>query len=66
MDYWDIEQVDGEFDIAHICTPNWTHGTIARTIAERCKIVFVESPDLELVIVGRHLYILFLTQDLLW
>ena len=20
-DYWDIEQVDGEFDIAHICTP---------------------------------------------
>ena len=45
-DYWDIEQVDGEFDIAHICTPNWTHGTIARTIADRCKIVFVEKPGL--------------------
>lgn len=45
-DHWDIEQVEGEFDIAHICTPNWTHGTIARTIADRCKIVFVEKPGL--------------------
>ena len=45
-DYWDIEEVEGEFDVAHICTPNWTHGTIARTIASRCKIVFVEKPGL--------------------
>jgi len=45
-DHWDIEEVQGEFDIAHICTPNFTHGKIARTIAERCKIVFVEKPGL--------------------
>jgi len=45
-DYWDIEEVPGEFDVAHICTPNWTHGTIAGTIASRCKIVFVEKPGL--------------------
>ena len=45
-DYWDIEEVLGEFDVAHICTPNWTHGHIARTIASRCKIVFVEKPGL--------------------
>ena len=45
-DHWDIEEVEGEFDVAHICTPNWTHGTIARTIASRCKIVFVEKPGL--------------------
>jgi len=45
-DYWDIEEVEGEFDVAHICTPNWTHGHIARIIASRCKIVFVEKPGL--------------------
>jgi len=45
-DYWDIEEVSGEFDVVHICTPNWTHGHIARTIADRCKIVFVEKPGL--------------------
>lgn len=45
-DYWDIEEVPGEFDVVHICTPNWTHGHIARTIADRCKIVFVEKPGL--------------------
>ena len=46
-DYWDIDEVDGEFDIVHICTPNFTHGTIARHIAERSKIVFVEKPGLK-------------------
>ena len=46
-DYWDIQEVEGEFDIAHICTPNFTHGTIARHIAERCKVVFVEKPGLK-------------------
>jgi len=45
-DYWDIEQVQGEFDVAHICTPNFTHESIARTIAPMCKIVFVEKPGL--------------------
>ena len=45
-DYWDIEEVPGEFDVVHICTPNWTHGHIARTIADRCKILFVEKPGL--------------------
>ena len=42
-DYWDIEEVEGDFDIAHICTPNWTHGHIARTIADRCKTMLEEE-----------------------
>lgn len=46
-DYWDINEVRGEFDVAHVCTPNFTHESIARTIADRCKIVFVEKPGLE-------------------
>ena len=42
-DYWDIEEVEGEFDIVHICTPNFTHGTIARHIAERSKLYSLKS-----------------------
>ncbi len=32
------------YDIAVICTPNYTHELIARTIASKCKIVLIEKP----------------------
>lgn len=32
------------FDTVHICTPNFTHASIARQIAPYAKIVFVEKP----------------------
>jgi predicted dehydrogenase len=36
----------GSFDTAHICTPNFTHASIATQIAHECRIVFVEKPGL--------------------
>jgi predicted dehydrogenase len=42
--YINVESVTGEYDIAVICTPNFTHESIARTIASRCKIVLIEKP----------------------
>lgn len=32
------------FDTAHVCTPNFTHESVARFIASACKIVFIEKP----------------------
>ena len=32
------------FDTVHICTPNFTHEVIARTVAPVSKIVFIEKP----------------------
>jgi predicted dehydrogenase len=37
----------GSFDTAHICTPNYTHETIAREIAKHANIVFIEKPGVE-------------------
>ena len=34
----------GFFDTVHICTPNFTHASIARQIAPYAKIVFIEKP----------------------
>jgi predicted dehydrogenase len=42
--YSNVESVTGEYDIAVICTPNFTHESIARTVAARCKIVLIEKP----------------------
>jgi predicted dehydrogenase len=42
--YNNVESVTGEYDIAVICTPNFTHESIARTIAARCKIILIEKP----------------------
>jgi len=36
--------VEGVFDTAHICTPNFTHFDIASKIAPYSKIVFIEKP----------------------
>lgn len=49
-DYTDVVTALAEhpcFDTAHICTPNFTHETIAREIAEHCRIVFIEKPGVE-------------------
>lgn len=45
--YKDIANVTGNYDIAVICTPNFTHEIIARTIASKCKIVLIEKPGLQ-------------------
>lgn len=34
----------GFFDTVHICTPNFTHASIARQIAPCARIVFIEKP----------------------
>lgn len=36
--------VHGKFDTVHICTPNFTHITLARKVAPVSKIVFIEKP----------------------
>jgi predicted dehydrogenase len=38
---------DGPYDMAHICTPNYTHELVARVIAPFCEIVVVEKPGVE-------------------
>lgn len=47
----DFESVDKlpktkKFEVAVICTPNFTHEPIARQIADKCKIVLIEKPGL--------------------
>lgn len=46
-DYSNIEDVPDGYDIAVICTPNFTHETIARNIAKKSKIVLIEKPGVE-------------------
>lgn len=41
------DDVIGPYDIAVICTPNFTHELIARTIANKCKIVLIEKPGVQ-------------------
>jgi predicted dehydrogenase len=45
-DYTDIRSaVSGNwFDTVHICTPNFTHLSIAESVAPYAKIVFIEKP----------------------
>ena len=42
-----IDAVTDNYDIAVVCTPNFTHELIARTIAKKCKIVLIEKPGLQ-------------------
>jgi len=35
------------FDTVHICTPNFTHESIARQIANHTKILFIEKPGVQ-------------------
>lgn len=41
------DTVVGEYDIAVICTPNFTHELMARTIANKCGIVLIEKPGVQ-------------------
>jgi predicted dehydrogenase len=45
--YASVDDIASEYDIAVICTPNFTHEVIARTIANKCKIVLVEKPGVQ-------------------
>lgn len=36
--------VHGQFDTVHICTPNFTHEPIARSLAPFSSIIFIEKP----------------------
>ena len=36
-----------QFDTVHICTPNFTHESIARQVAAYTKILFIEKPGLQ-------------------
>jgi predicted dehydrogenase len=40
----DAVRVHGKFDTVNICTPNFTHITLARAVAPHANIVFVEKP----------------------
>lgn len=48
-DYLSVDDIPQglQFDTANICTPNFTHGPLARKIAARCKIVCIEKPGVE-------------------
>jgi predicted dehydrogenase len=45
--YLSMDQIELHYDITIICTPNWTHETLARKIAEKSSIVFVEKPGVK-------------------
>lgn len=39
-----VDNIKDQYDIAVVCTPNFTHELVARTIAKNCKIVLIEKP----------------------
>ena len=44
-DYTDLrDALNTKYDTVHICTPNFTHETIARQVADHASIVFIEKP----------------------
>lgn len=43
----DAIRVHGHFKMAHICTPNFTHESIARDIANHCDIILIEKPGVK-------------------
>ena len=59
-DFTELEpaMLSGPFDTVHICTPNFTHESIARLVAPLARIVFIEKPGVE-----SELAWLNLTQD---
>ena len=45
--YNNVEEVEKEYDVALVCTPNHTHESIARSLANKSKCVLVEKPGVE-------------------
>lgn len=39
-----VDNITEQYDIAVVCTPNFTHESVARTIAKNCKIILIEKP----------------------
>jgi len=42
----DTSEATGEYDVAVICTPNFTHDSIARQLANTVDCIFIEKPGL--------------------
>ena len=42
-----VDNITEQYDIAVVCTPNFTHEIVARTIAKNCKIVLIEKPGVQ-------------------
>lgn len=42
-----VNQLTDVYSVAVICTPNFTHESIAREIASKCSIVFIEKPGVK-------------------
>lgn len=42
-----VQEICNQYDVAVICTPNFTHERIAREIAKYCKIILIEKPGVE-------------------
>lgn len=55
--FTDLEpaMMSGPFDTVHICTPNYTHESIARLVAPLASIVFVEKPGVESAAIWQQL-----------
>ena len=45
-DYKDLDEVQGQYDVGVICTPNFTHTHYAYSLATFCKTIFIEKPGL--------------------
>ena len=45
--YLSVDELNVHYDIAVICTPNFTHEPIARKIADKCNIVLIEKPGVK-------------------
>lgn len=39
-----VAHLDSNYDVAVVCTPNYTHFDLAAAIAPRCAVVFVDKP----------------------
>lgn len=48
-DFTSVDKIPSNmnFDTAHICVPNYLHEDVAESIADKCKIVFVEEPGVQ-------------------
>ena len=41
------DALKGHYDVAHVCTPNFTHEELAYAIAPLTNVLFVEKPGLK-------------------
>lgn len=53
--YHDAITQHKKFDSVHICTPNFTHESIARAVAKYTRLLFIEKPGLEFESSWRNL-----------